>query len=62
MQRQDRPRRRDVLILAGRAGVDPRTAERALREGPDALRGMVGDRILDALDAIEAERRVTGPR
>ncbi len=41
--------RLDVLKLAGLAGVDPRTARKALREGPDAIRGIPGERCAKAM-------------
>jgi hypothetical protein len=45
-------RRRDRLTeirLAAAAQCDPRSAARALREGPDAVRGLAGTRLREAM-------------
>lgn len=40
---------RKVLSLALHADVDPRTARKALRDGPDAVRGRAGERLAEAM-------------
>jgi hypothetical protein len=47
-----RPSRTDVLRLAADAEVDPRTAERALREGAAAVRGITGERIAASMGRL----------
>jgi hypothetical protein len=43
-------RRADVLRLAAEIGIDPRTAQRALEHGPDALRAIADrERARDAI-------------
>jgi DNA-binding LacI/PurR family transcriptional regulator len=44
-----KPHRTQVLALAAKACVDPRTAAKALREGPDAVRGITGERVAEAM-------------
>jgi hypothetical protein len=44
-----KPRRRDVIALAAAATVDPRSAEKALQQGPYSVRGLAGDRLAEAM-------------
>jgi hypothetical protein len=44
--------RRLVLTIAAKAEVDPRSVEKALREGPQSVRGMSGDRIARVLEKM----------
>lgn len=44
--------RATVLTLAIRAEIDPRTARRALEEGPEACRPLVRERVRRALEAM----------
>jgi hypothetical protein len=37
-----------ALKLAAEAGVDPRTARKAIRDGADAVRGLTGERVAEA--------------
>jgi predicted urease superfamily metal-dependent hydrolase len=56
-----RPSRREVLALASLASIDPRTAERVLIEGLDAVRGMVRERVAEALAARGAAHMPVQP-
>jgi hypothetical protein len=51
------PNRQQILDLAARAGVDPRTAERALREGIDSIRN---GRVRESLRIAMTQTRVPG--
>jgi hypothetical protein len=56
-----KPRRTDVLKLAGEASADPRTAEKWLREGDAAVKPMIADRLREAQQRIqEREARRVG--
>lgn len=57
---QTRPPRREIHELAARASVDIRTAERALVEGVNAIRGLPRERIADAMR--ELGRAATEPQ
>ena len=45
-----------ILHLAALAGVDPRTAKKALRDGAGSVRGLSGDRIAVAMRELGLSR------
>ena len=49
---QNRARRIDALRLAAAAGCDPRTAAKAIEQGPTAVKGIVGDRLAEAMRSL----------
>lgn len=49
MGRKASPGRIEILRLAGLAGIDPRSARRALLEGPHVLRGICAERAAAAM-------------
>ena len=57
MHSKNEPSHADIYALAGKAGVDPRTAKKALVEGVDAIRGEgVRDRLTQAMKEIAHKR------
>jgi hypothetical protein len=48
-----------ALKLAAEAECDPRTALRALREGPDKVKGLVGARLARAMEALGLAKGAT---
>jgi hypothetical protein len=50
-------RKREV---AARHGIDPRTLDRAIEHGPEAIKGMAADRARKALEELGLGERHTG--
>lgn len=44
-----RPRRTDIIRLAAAAACDPRSAKKALEQGAESVKGLVGDRLAQAM-------------
>ena len=49
------------MQVAARAAVDPRSAAKALRDGPDAVRGYAGERIANAMRELGVAPSNTEP-
>lgn len=56
-----KPTRTLVLQLAARAAVDPRSARKAILEGPDAVRGMPGERCAEAMRELGISVAIAEP-
>lgn len=44
-----------ILRLAAEADIDPRSAAKALRDGPESLRGRVGEKAANAMARLGLE-------
>jgi hypothetical protein len=51
--------RRTILRLAAEGDLDPRSARKALIEGPDALRGRAGERAREAMERLGLQENAT---
>jgi hypothetical protein len=52
---------RKDLLLAAHADVDPRSVQRALRDGAQAVRGRAGQRIAEAARELGITLPASGP-